>query len=136
MKQKHKQHEPLSSIILSLFYIYILLMLIIAWTPGDKLPDNLTNNFTTSFHFLEFVGLSVLSLLFCFIKINDRKILMFFSIGFIMAIITEIGQIFIPGRAYALTDLLINISGFLIVPAILTIAFETLIYYLIMEKTK
>jgi len=103
------------------------LILLIAWTPGDKLPDNISNNISTSFHFIEFFGLGVITLLFSLFVLKEMEITKFFSIGLILGVMTEIGQIFIPGRAFAINDILANFAGFLIVPALSLMVLEILI---------
>ena len=128
MKRKTKQHKVLPLLILSLFYVYILLIFVIAWTPGDKLPTNLPNNFATSFHFCEFFGLAIITFLWCFFILKERLILKFFCVGTGIALLTEIGQIWIPGRAYAPNDLLANFAGFLMIPAIILIVLEVIMY--------
>jgi len=133
MKQKHNKY---TSTILSLFYIYIFLILILAWTPGNKLPDNISNNTSSLSHFIEFFGLGIITLLFSLFVLKEMEITKFFSIGLILGIITEVGQIFVPGRSFALNDLLANFAGFFIVPVLSLMVLEIIILKINMEIIK
>lgn len=91
-------------------------------------------------HFLLF-GLAgifnTLTILFIFMDNENKKdifkALVSFGIGFTLALVSELIQIFVPGRAGVFTDVLIDFSGFLLF-SLITFGFYLLIYYNIKSK--
>lgn len=124
MIKKNKSLKNIYYTINIIFYLYVLAMFIVAWTPGSTLPQNLPSNSTIIFHFFEFTVLSILLILFVLNNLNQKRIIAFFSIGLGISALTEIGQLFVPGRGCGLDDFFANLSGFLIVPIIILIILE------------
>ena len=125
-KKKIKEGNFISKILIGMSCVYILMIFILAWTPGNNLPDNLNDQSTTIFHFLEFIILSILIILLSTLVFKKRIILKFFLIGIGIAALTEFGQLFIQGRACSLNDFFADLAGYFIIPIIGCILLEFL----------
>jgi VanZ family protein len=123
-KDFQKKKTLFELIIIYTFSIYLFCLLLISWVPGKILPENLSTDLTTLFHFSEFFILSVLSLLLSIYILKEKKAMIFFMIGFGISFLTEFGQYFIPGRACVLSDFFANLAGFFIVPVLIIVMIE------------
>jgi VanZ family protein len=129
MKQKatkKKKSELFTILIKAVFYLYLLVLLIIAWTPGSALPSDLSVDSTLIFHYLEFFILAILAIPFVLVTFKSKVLLKYYGIGIGVAAITELVQNFIPGRGCGLDDFLTNIAGYFSITIILLILIELL----------
>ena len=106
-----KRYTLIEITILIFFISYTMLILFLACVPGERLPNNNPPSASLIFHFLEyFVFAAFLGLvIFHFTKI--KPLLAVFIIGIGLSFLTEIIQIFVPGRCFGIEDIFANIAG-------------------------
>ena len=103
-----------------LFFFSFIILLILYLFPGSligyflygnlgKQPDFISNPIGTSInHFVFFFYLSIIGLIF---RRNQRNFIHSFSFLFLISIVLELLQYFIPNRAFELNDLYANSAG-------------------------
>jgi VanZ family protein len=104
---------------LKLFLGWIIISLILTWTPGDALPKPDFLDISLTGFLAHFVMFTVFSFLLTGIffgkgsrSVSNGKIVstvIFWSL--IFSLITETGQYFIPGRYFQWVDIIINFTG-------------------------
>lgn len=109
--KRKKNHDILKILCFSIVAIYILSILILACLPGEQLPQDIPSNTSLYFHFIEYFVLTILLGVYLIIYTNYRPLITTFLIGTSLAIITEIIQIFVPGRCFGLDDIFANMAG-------------------------
>ena len=104
---------------LKLLLGWIVVILILTWTPGEALPKPDFLNIS----FIEFSAHFGMFLVFSFLlsevihhqeKFNLSKQKTYFIVlgmALILSLITEGGQLFIPGRSFHILDILTNLTG-------------------------
>ena len=96
---------------LFLLILYILVMIYFAALPSEKITNPTVRDNGNALHVIEFIGLMFISALtlICWdkLKIISKSCI----IGFIMAALTELIQLFVPGRSCTLSDFLFDLLG-------------------------
>ena len=121
-------------IIVSILIIYLTGLITFSISPGNNLNINIPNYYGMLLHYFGYLFLfSIMS--FCFFIFNNKY---FFSktigCGIIIAIATEIIQLFIPGRSGNFPDICINLFGLFTIPILLIIIYE--LFFIKIEEQK
>ena len=95
----------------TLLVVYLGVMIYFSLIPGDELIDTFIPKYSIILHFLEFIGLSLISILCLFLYDLKYPILYVSSLIIFMSILTESIQYFIPGRFFSVIDLAVNLVG-------------------------
>lgn len=104
--------------------IYVTTILIFSWLPGSQLEGTITPNFGTLLHYLGYLILFPITLL-CFYSFAIRRYIKKSIIfGIVIASITEIGQLLIPGRSGNVFDMCVNLTGLFTIPIVFLMLWE------------
>ena len=114
--KKTKQNElsivtTLKTISMVCLLIYIAIIFYFALLPANDVPGSLFNINSLILHFIEYIGLMLITSITLICWSNSRIITKSLILGFIISILTEIVQIFVPTRCFSLIDVLVNILG-------------------------
>lgn len=98
---------------------WIIVILLLTWTPGEALPKPEFLNVTLIGFLVHFGMFFVFSFLMTGAIIQTEKFnkasLNIFAVvlaaSLIFSLLTELGQIFIPGRYFQVVDIIINFAG-------------------------
>ena len=107
--------------------VYIIGIIILACLPGKQLPSDVSSNMSLCFHFLEYFMLAILLGIWFLVYTDHKPLLSTFSICLLLAIVTEVIQIFVPGRCFGFDDILANLAGFNIAITLFFITAEYII---------
>ncbi len=106
------------------FYIWLVTLYILTALPGGNGPEKYSDSPVRWDYFEHFFLFMLIPVLFFFsggagLKITKRRTgIILIIAGLLYAIMAEVQQIFIPGRAFNPIDLVLNLSGLLLgIPA-------------------
>ncbi|HYW95357.1 MAG TPA: VanZ family protein [Bacteroidales bacterium] len=112
--------EGYKKILTVAFYVWVVTLYVLTALPGKSGPEKFSDSpirWDYFEHFFLFMGIPVVYFLSggAGIKAKTaRSGMLLIAAGLVYAVLAEVQQIIVPGRAYNPVDLSLNLSGFLI----------------------
>lgn len=101
------------------FYVWVITLYILTLLPGHKGPEKFSGSairWDYLEHFFLFMGIPVMYFLSGGAGLKartNRTLALLLLAGFSYAVLAEVQQLYVPGRAFNPVDLALNLSGFL-----------------------
>jgi len=110
-KKETKLSLTIKIVSMVMFLVYVYSMFYFAMLPGQDITSELVKTNSLLLHFIEYIGLMLITTITLICWTESKIISKSLIVGFIVAALTELVQLFVPGRSCSFQDFFVDMLG-------------------------